>query len=59
MNSCSMCGSPIPDGQSVCSMCYGDPAYGTDGLYEEWLRGQEAEAGLAAEREEERERSES
>jgi hypothetical protein len=38
MGCCSSCGSPVPDGQSICSMCYGDPAYGSDGYYEEWLR---------------------
>jgi hypothetical protein len=32
----------IPDGQKdVCSMCYGDIAYGRDGYYEEWARNQE------------------
>lgn len=30
---CSMCGIDIPDGQSVCSMCYGDPFFGADGYY--------------------------
>ena len=35
---CSSCGSPIPDGQgSSCSMCYGDPSYGRDGYYQQWL----------------------
>jgi hypothetical protein len=28
-----MCGIDIPDGQSVCSMCYGDPFFGNDGYY--------------------------
>ena len=41
MNSCSSCGSAIPDGQGVCSMCFGDPSYGSDGYYEEWLRQQD------------------
>lgn len=36
MANCSMCGSPIPDGQRVCSMCYGDIDYGNDGYYREW-----------------------
>jgi len=40
MRTCSSCGISIPDGQSVCSMCYGDPAYGRDGHYEDWLREQ-------------------
>ena len=30
-NFCNSCGISIPDGQSFCSMCYGDPAYGRDG----------------------------
>ena len=42
MGSCSSCGISIPEGQSVCSMCYGDPAYGRDGHYEEWLSQEEA-----------------
>ena len=41
MNYCKMCGSPIPDGQNVCSMCYGDVGYGRDGYYEEWARQQQ------------------
>jgi uncharacterized membrane protein YvbJ len=36
MNSCTMCGSPIPDDQTVCSMCYGDIDYGSDGYYRNW-----------------------
>jgi hypothetical protein len=43
MGCCSSCGSPVPDGQSICSMCYGDPAYGSDGYYEEWQREREEE----------------
>ena len=41
MNSCSMCGSIIPEGQKVCSMCYGDIDYGTDNYYREYLEHQE------------------
>ena len=53
MANCTSCGSPIPDGQGSCSMCYGDPSFGSDGYYEEYLRQQEE----AAQREqEERER---
>ena len=26
-----MCGIEIPESQNVCSVCYGDPHYGTDG----------------------------
>jgi len=40
-NFCKSCGIQIPDGQNFCSMCYGDPAYGRDGYYEEYLREQE------------------
>lgn len=41
MNACSQCGSTIPDRQRVCSMCYGDPDYGTDGHYRRWMEEQE------------------
>ena len=35
---CASCGNPIPAGQgSSCSMCYGDPAWGKDGYYQEYL----------------------
>ncbi len=37
MPDCVQCGLPVPEGQSVCSMCYGDPYYGSDGYYLEWL----------------------
>lgn len=30
---CVMCSSSIPEGQSTCSMCYGDPEHGSDGYY--------------------------
>jgi len=43
MNTCRSCGIPIPDGQNFCSMCYGDPSYGRDGYYEDYLREQEQE----------------
>ena len=43
MGYCVMCGSVIPDEQTCCSMCYGDPSYGSDGYYEQWLRDQERE----------------
>jgi len=33
MSSCHDCGLPVPDGQTVCSRCYGDPYYGSDGYY--------------------------
>lgn len=38
MNYCSSCGVVIPKGQSICSMCYGDPFYGNDGYYLNYLR---------------------
>ena len=39
---CSGCGSPIPEGQgSSCSMCYGDPYYGSDGYYMDMLEQEE------------------
>lgn len=41
MSNCSMCGAGIPDHQRVCSMCYGDPAFGSDGYYQRWLDEQE------------------
>lgn len=41
--SCSQCGSPVPDGQRVCSMCYGDIDYGKDGYYREWAEQQDRE----------------
>lgn len=34
---CRSCGVPIPKGQTVCSMCYGDPFYGRDGYYLSYL----------------------
>lgn len=37
---CVDCGSEVPEGQRVCSMCYGDPYYGRDGYYLEWLEQQ-------------------
>lgn len=40
MNYCTCCGSDIPGGQRVCSMCYGDVGYGSDGHYERWAREQ-------------------
>lgn len=37
MGYCSQCGIPIPTGQRICSMCYGDPFYGRDGYYFSYL----------------------
>ena len=37
MASCTQCGVTIPDGQTTCSMCYGDVEHGTDGIYRDWL----------------------
>ncbi len=42
MSACAMCGSSVPDGQKICSMCYGDPDYGNDGYYRQQLE-QEAQ----------------
>lgn len=36
MSCCEYCGSPIPEGQCICSMCYGDIDYGKDGYYRQW-----------------------
>jgi len=36
---CKSCGIHIPEGQKdICSMCYGDIAWGNDGYYEDWAR---------------------
>ena len=37
---CSCCGSSVPEGQGVCSMCYGDMDYGNDGYYRQWAEEQ-------------------
>ncbi len=35
---CSSCGNSIPEGQgSSCSMCIGDPGWGSDGYYQQYL----------------------
>lgn len=46
---CKMCGSPIPEGQEICSMCMGDVGHGSDGYY---LRELEQEEQRAQERRE-------
>lgn len=42
MNYCTSCGASVPNDQTLCSMCYGDPAYGSDYYYrdniENWTR---------------------
>jgi hypothetical protein len=43
-DSCSQCGAEIPSGQGICSMCYGDVAYGNDGHYQRYLEEAEADA---------------
>ena len=53
MGYCSSCGISIPDGQSVCSRCYGDPYYGSDGHYLQELEEQERQAQEQREAEEE------
>ena len=58
MASCKMCGINIPEGQRVCSMCYGDPDHGRDGYYRRWLEEgdrQEQERREQARREQEQE----
>lgn len=47
MSNCVMCGSPVPEGQNTCSMCYGDIDHGKDGYYRQW-----AEQEIEREREE-------
>jgi len=46
MNTCTMCGVTIPEGQKVCSICYGDPFYGTDGLLLAAIQAEEERAYL-------------
>ena len=46
MNSCRSCGAYIPKGQDFCSMCYGDPYYGNDGYYLDWLEQAQKEESL-------------
>ena len=62
-NYCVQCGIEIPEGQRVCSVCYGDPWYGRDGYLLEMMRYEQEmqQAERAAEdaqweREKERER---
>ena len=54
-NCCTMCGSPIPEGQKTCSMCYGDPYHGKDGYYLQWLEDRELEEQKHNQEEEENE----
>lgn len=59
MANCSSCGSEIPDDQgSSCSMCYGDPSYGSDGYYQAFLNAQYEEEMMKQYREDNREREE-
>ena len=44
MNCCRSCGSTIPRGQDVCSMCYGDPFYGRDDYYLDYLQRMQEDA---------------
>ena len=41
MNRCKQCGERIPDKQTVCSMCYGDISYGSDGYYRQWAENEQ------------------
>jgi len=52
MGYCVQCGLPVPDGQNCCSLCYGDPEYGQDGYYRQWLNEQEREQQEQAQAEE-------
>ncbi len=59
MSDCISCGSPIPEGQgSCCSMCYGDPSYGSDGYYQAMLDQQYKEEMARQYHEDNREREE-
>ncbi len=49
MGYCSSCGSYIPDRQRLCSLCYGDPFYGRDGYYLDYLRQMYEEAAMEEE----------
>ena len=49
MANCVMCGVSIPDGQRTCSMCYGDPDHGRDGIYQAELDRQAREENDARE----------
>jgi hypothetical protein len=40
MSYCSQCGIAVPDGQRICSMCYGDIDHGRDGYYRKWAERQ-------------------
>lgn len=49
---CKSCGSKIPSGQSgICSMCYGDMAWGSDNYYRDLMR-EESERERQREQEE-------
>ena len=52
-NYCKSCGVPVPPGQNYCSMCYGDPDYGSDGymrqLMERERKAKELEEAMAEE----------
>lgn len=50
---CVCCASEIPEGQSICSMCYGDIDYGADGIYRQQWQADEERRLAAAERESE------
>ena len=52
-NYCRQCSVRIPEGQEICSICYGDPDYGSDGylraLMEEELESKEYKRWLEEE----------
>ena len=55
-NYCVMCGSPTPEGQRTCSMCYGDMEHGRDGYYRQWAEEQERQEQERREQERQQER---
>ncbi len=44
MEFCSQCGIPLPNEQTICSVCIGDEGFGDDLYYEQWLEEQERKA---------------
>ena len=57
MANCTCCGVSVPEGQRICSMCYGDIDHGKDGYYRAWAEARRRER--EAERDEEHRAGES
>lgn len=53
MSYCSQCGSPIPNGQRICSMCMGDIDHGNDGYYRDYVERQDRDDQAKQQQEEE------